>query len=177
VGVVTFFGGVIVAVLSRLGADEAKTWLPHIVNRCLLKAVNRLPEGQRERMEEEWRADLEQWPSDFSRLWRTVGFGRAAAILSPVEGLSWKDRLFATAPRREPSRFDLLIDKLQLTMLGLMAIWALYYLMFRHLDRSERGMVLTFGLPAIPAFICMFAAMVYQAKKRREREELEKEES
>jgi hypothetical protein len=75
------------AALSRLFADEAKAWLPHLVERLVSRAVAKLPPDQQERFAEEWRAHLYEVPGELSKLWVAIGFQFAASrMVSALRG-------------------------------------------------------------------------------------------
>jgi hypothetical protein len=75
---------IFVAVVSRLVADDLKAWSPRLVDWLIRKAVARLPEDQRERMDEEWRSHIDGTPGELWKLVEGVGFLRAARVLAPV---------------------------------------------------------------------------------------------
>lgn len=74
--------GVMAASCSRVLADEFKAWAPWIINFLVRRAVDRLPQEQRERYAEEWGADIAETPGDIGKLIRAVGFQRAARKIS-----------------------------------------------------------------------------------------------
>jgi hypothetical protein len=67
-------GHFIAAILGKLFADEIKAWLPSIAERVTKVAARRLPEGQRERYDEEWRSHLDEVPGAFAKVWVACGF-------------------------------------------------------------------------------------------------------
>jgi hypothetical protein len=71
-------GAIIGTVFVKLLADEAKAWLPHIIETLVLRAVKQLPEADRERFSEEWRSDLNETPGDLTKLVNAIGFLIAA---------------------------------------------------------------------------------------------------
>jgi len=77
-GLALFASSVLVAVLSRLAADEFRAWNPTIIRSILRTAVLRLPEAQRERFAEEWAGHLSEVPGEIGRLLVAVGFVLAA---------------------------------------------------------------------------------------------------
>lgn len=62
-----------VAIFGKLAAEEAKAWLPRFSQELLRYAVSWLPEDLRGRYHEEWRADLESYPGEISRVSRALG--------------------------------------------------------------------------------------------------------
>ena len=54
-GVLVFLIAVVGNALSKLLADDAKAWLPKIVEHLVRRAVKKLPGAFQERFEEEWR--------------------------------------------------------------------------------------------------------------------------
>jgi len=77
--ILTITVGFIIAVVSKLVADEVKAWLPAICHRLISIAVLRLPKKERVRFSEEWRADLAAYPGELTRLIRAAGFIWAAS--------------------------------------------------------------------------------------------------
>jgi len=65
-------GGILLALLvatfSRLLADDIKAWLPRLTESLIQFAIRRLPTDQRERLAEEWAADVADTPGDLARL-------------------------------------------------------------------------------------------------------------
>lgn len=73
----------VLAILAKLAADELKAWSPRLVERLIRRAVARLPKDQRERMDEEWRAYVNDTPGDLWKLVQACGFLRAARVIRP----------------------------------------------------------------------------------------------
>lgn len=74
---------ILISVVSKLLADDFKAWSPRIVDWLIRRAVNKLPEDHRERLDEEWRSHINDTPGD---LWKPIaacGFLRAARIIAP----------------------------------------------------------------------------------------------
>ena len=67
-GISTTAALVVTAVLAKLLGDEAKAWLPKIVEHLVCQAVKKLPDAEKERFDEEWRADLDETPGDLGKL-------------------------------------------------------------------------------------------------------------
>jgi hypothetical protein len=82
--------GVIGAALARLLADEAKAWTPRLVEILIRSAVARLPEDQRERRYEEWRAHINDVPGDLSKLLTASGFIIASLYFKNKNLHTWK---------------------------------------------------------------------------------------
>ena len=65
-------GGILLAILvatfSRLLADDVKAWVPRLADYLIRLAVRRLPVDQRERLAEEWAADVADTPGDLAKL-------------------------------------------------------------------------------------------------------------
>ena len=76
---------VVGAVISRLLADEATPW---IVGALIRRAVDRLPEEQKERREEEWRSHVNDIPGDLGKIVTTLGFAVASHHLRRLSGKS-----------------------------------------------------------------------------------------
>jgi len=72
----------LVGISSKLAADEIKAWLPWITKRVTSSALSKLPSDKRERYEEEWQSDLDQIPSEFSKLIYALGLIRAAKTMA-----------------------------------------------------------------------------------------------
>src|SRR5205823_4580332 len=64
----------ILGLIAKLVADEARAWLPSVSQRLLNLALKCLPPDQQERYGEEWAADLESYPASLSRTIRAIGF-------------------------------------------------------------------------------------------------------
>ncbi len=99
--VLAVIGTIAVAVISRLLADDFKAWSPRLVDWIIGQAVQRLPEDQRERFDEEWRSYINDTPGD---LWRPIaacGFLRAARDTSSRIAYDRRFmRILKTPPRR-----------------------------------------------------------------------------
>lgn len=77
----TIFAGVVVVVL----AAEILAWLPRLTECILRCAVRRLPEGLRDRYEEEWRADINDRPGMLSNFISACGLLVAGSRLRRTE--------------------------------------------------------------------------------------------
>jgi lipopolysaccharide/colanic/teichoic acid biosynthesis glycosyltransferase len=73
-----------VAVLSKLAADDLKAWQPRITRRLIEFAVHRLPEDQRERYMEEWTAFIDETPGDLSKMFRAICLSWAARSITRI---------------------------------------------------------------------------------------------
>lgn len=80
------FGSIALSVILGLAKDEFRAWIPTLTRRFVASAVARLPQELRSRFWEEWQADLEETPGEFTRLCRSVGFFGAAFRLSRISG-------------------------------------------------------------------------------------------
>jgi hypothetical protein len=89
---------IIVAMIAKLGADEAKAWLPTMTEWLLEIAASRLPVSEQERYREEWRADLLAFPGEFSKGIRALGFVCAAFRMRGM-GLASRASAFLSRPR------------------------------------------------------------------------------
>jgi Bacterial sugar transferase len=89
---------ILAAITSRQLADEFKAWTPRIIERLIKRAVQNLPEEQRERCEEEWSAHVCDTPGEIGKLIAALGFLRAARAMSSEVTKSSRvfDILFAT---------------------------------------------------------------------------------
>ena len=88
-GMIPLVGGVIATVIagvgSRLLADEAKAWIPTLIEWSIKRAVARLPEDQRERYHEEWHSHLSEVPGDIAKLAVAFGYQRAASGITRLD--------------------------------------------------------------------------------------------
>ncbi len=82
--IIVFLGGIIAAAFSQQLTDEFKAWMPRIVRRVIRKAVNRLPEDQRERFEEEWRSHVDEVPGEIGKICVALGFLSAARKMTSI---------------------------------------------------------------------------------------------
>lgn len=96
-GIVLSVLGLVAAVLiptaARIVADDFKEWSPWITRRLIQRAVSRLPESERERTEEEWWSDVNEWPGNLAKIYRACGYLSASRSIgnivrsdSPVAG-------------------------------------------------------------------------------------------
>jgi hypothetical protein len=111
-------GHFLAGILGKLFADEVRAWLPWIALQITRIAVWTLPENQRERYDEEWRAHLNEVPGALTKLVIACGFLCAAIKVSPR-------RRIVTA-EIEFYGFVVLILPLILPLIGMLcALWAL----------------------------------------------------
>lgn len=68
-GLALFFITIIVAVISRILAEDAKTFIPRLCQRLLRLAAQRIHEDHAARFFEEWMAHLEETPEITGKLW------------------------------------------------------------------------------------------------------------
>jgi hypothetical protein len=62
------------AAFTQQLTDEFKAWTPWIVERLIQRAVRRLPIEMRERLDEEWRAHIDEIPGQIGQLLVAFGF-------------------------------------------------------------------------------------------------------
>lgn len=74
--------GVLGATFSKILADEFKAWAPSIAGFVLRAAVARLSESRRERLNEEWLADLAVTPGDVGKIVFAIGCNIAAVKIN-----------------------------------------------------------------------------------------------
>ena len=74
---------IVVSALGRLAADDLKAWSPKLVDWLIQTAVTRLPEDQRERLDEEWRSHVNDVPGEFAKVYVAAGCIFAARTLAP----------------------------------------------------------------------------------------------
>jgi hypothetical protein len=65
-------------VLGRILGTEIEAWAPIVSKRLIDRAIQRLPELERERFREEWFAHLEECPGSLSKLLHALGCVRGA---------------------------------------------------------------------------------------------------
>jgi hypothetical protein len=73
---------IIVAAAGNQIASEFRAWSPTLVERWIQLAVRRVPEELRERMEEEWRAFINDTPGQLWQLVRAYGLRKGAARIA-----------------------------------------------------------------------------------------------
>jgi hypothetical protein len=88
-GIGFFIVSVLVAVLSRLLAEEFGAWTPTIISGLIKLAVGRLPQNKRERFEEEWHAHVNDVPGQLGKFLVAMDFLRAAYGVAVSE---WHDQ-------------------------------------------------------------------------------------
>ncbi len=69
-----FIVSVLIAALSRTVAEEIEAWNPLVIRGLIKLAVGRLPEGQRERFDEEWQSHVSEVPGKVGKLLVAAGF-------------------------------------------------------------------------------------------------------
>lgn len=77
-GLGLFLVSVLTAALSRTVAQEIEAWCPSITRSLTKLAVGRLPEGQRERFDEEWQSHVSEVPGKIGKIVVALGFLFAA---------------------------------------------------------------------------------------------------
>ncbi len=77
----TFAGAVAASIVAAVAVSEFRAWSPWLVERFLRISIRLLPEGLRDRLNEEWRGHLEEVPGDIGKLLASVGFSLAAYSL------------------------------------------------------------------------------------------------
>jgi lipopolysaccharide/colanic/teichoic acid biosynthesis glycosyltransferase len=70
---------IFIAVVGRFMADEVKAWFAWLHGRVRRTAVAMLPKELRERYDEEWERELEEYPGEILKLIYSVGLFSAAA--------------------------------------------------------------------------------------------------
>jgi lipopolysaccharide/colanic/teichoic acid biosynthesis glycosyltransferase len=81
-----FIIDVIRAVLVRHLGDELRDSLPWLTRHLVQSAVGHLPSDLKERYEEEWKAHLNETPSEFAKLVTALGYCIAARRMDPLHG-------------------------------------------------------------------------------------------
>jgi hypothetical protein len=85
-GIGFFLMSVLVAVFSKLLAEEIGAWSPSVIRSLIKLAVARLPKNKRERFEEEWQSHVNDVPGHLGKLLVAVGFLKAAYKVALSEG-------------------------------------------------------------------------------------------
>ena len=62
-------GAIATTIVGRILSDDAKEWLPCITRHLIERAVDRLPESQREKRREEWNSDVNEWPGNLAKVY------------------------------------------------------------------------------------------------------------
>ena len=122
-GMILSIGGTIAAVIagtvSRFLADEAKAWIPTLIEELIKRAVARLPEDQKERYYEEWHSHLSEVPGDLAKLVVAFGYQRAASGITRLDSR----RAFSRRMRSELDRLiGVLILIICLPMFAIIAV-------------------------------------------------------
>jgi lipopolysaccharide/colanic/teichoic acid biosynthesis glycosyltransferase len=86
ISILGLLGTILIAVAGRLLTDDAKEWLPWITRRLIERAVNQLPQDERERHEEEWRSHVNEWPGTLAKIYIAWGFLSAAKAIHEMSG-------------------------------------------------------------------------------------------
>lgn len=73
-GILGAVAGILGAVVSKLLADDFKTWTPRIVEYLVGRAVRSLPEQEQARREEEWKAHIDETPGEIVKIVTALGF-------------------------------------------------------------------------------------------------------
>jgi lipopolysaccharide/colanic/teichoic acid biosynthesis glycosyltransferase len=81
-GVLAIFGSVILA----LAINEVQAWLPSLAAILIRRAVKLLPEGNRERLAEEWQSHLNDLPGGLSKIICAAGLSTAARRIAADQG-------------------------------------------------------------------------------------------
>jgi hypothetical protein len=83
--VLGFLATLLTAVLSRQLAEDFRAWAPTIVLNLIQFAVQRLPEQQRERFQEEWLSHAVDVPGEIGKLAVALGFVVAAIKITCIQ--------------------------------------------------------------------------------------------
>jgi Bacterial sugar transferase len=75
---------VLIPVAVRLITDDFKEWLPWITCRLIARAVSRLPESERERLEEEWWSHVNEWPGSLAKIYVAYGYLSASKSIDHI---------------------------------------------------------------------------------------------
>jgi hypothetical protein len=83
-GVLSVVAAILIAVAARIISDDVKEWLP-CITRCLIeRAVSRLPEGERERLEEEWWSHVNERPGGLAKIYVAYGYLSASKSIDKI---------------------------------------------------------------------------------------------
>jgi hypothetical protein len=77
-------GAILVPVTARVVGDDVKEWLPWITRRLVERAVSRLPEEERDRFEEEWRAHINELPGNLAKVYAAMGCLSASKAINHI---------------------------------------------------------------------------------------------
>lgn len=73
---------ILVATLSRLLAEDLKAWVPRLTGHAIERAIRKLPADQRDRLAEQWAADVADIPGDLSKLAFAFDLTRASTRIA-----------------------------------------------------------------------------------------------
>lgn len=97
------------AFIGKVICKEIEAWLMHASPYLLRSAVSKLPAEEQERYEKEWTADLEDFPSDLSKLVYALGLLKAAWVIRRVAN-QHKD-LVRAWPRKTRGKEEFVIKR------------------------------------------------------------------
>jgi lipopolysaccharide/colanic/teichoic acid biosynthesis glycosyltransferase len=118
-----FFFSILAAAMSRQLTDEFKAWVPWLVERLLQLAIAQLPEGQRQRFDEEWRSHINEVPGNVGKLLAALGFLSAARKMSLILKIGPEQAMVVDIVKRI---LDLAVSSILLILAGpLFAVLAL----------------------------------------------------
>jgi hypothetical protein len=81
VGLTDLLLGILERVVANQACNELKAWTPWTVDWLIRRAVRRLPDDQRARLDEEWRSHVSEVPGELGKLVTAIGFLRASSRL------------------------------------------------------------------------------------------------
>jgi predicted PurR-regulated permease PerM len=82
IGFIVIVLGILGAALSRQLTDECKAWTPWIIRYLINRAINKLPDEERVRFEEEWLAHVNELPGEVGKIIAALGLLSAAQRIS-----------------------------------------------------------------------------------------------
>jgi hypothetical protein len=84
ISVLGLVGAILIAAAGRLLSDDVKEWLPWITRRLIERAVSRLPENERERLEEEWWSHVNELPGNLAKVYVAWGYLSASKAINHI---------------------------------------------------------------------------------------------
>jgi hypothetical protein len=84
ISVLGLVGAILIAAAGRLLSDDVKEWLPWITRRLIERAVSRLPESERERLQEEWWSHVNELPGNLAKVYVAWGYLSASKAINHI---------------------------------------------------------------------------------------------
>lgn len=84
ISVVGVVGAILISVTARIISEDIKEWLPWITHCLIERAVDRLPESERQRLEEEWRSHVNELPGSLTKIYTAYGYLSASRSINEI---------------------------------------------------------------------------------------------